>query len=321
MAAALLVLVGAPAAAVAYLLGAETLLARLPERRQRAVRPWVWLGPALVLVGVFLVYPTLHTLWLSFRDAGGRQWVGLANYRYAFQDPAAVTAYRNNILWLVIFTSAATGLGLTIAVLADRVRYETAVKSIVFLPMALSFVAAGVIWKFMYAFRPPGAPQTGTLNAVLAALLPHFQPRAWLVTPPENTLFLIAAGIWVWTGFCAVVLSAALKGVPVEFLESARVDGASDPRIFWQVVLPLIGPTVAVVATTMVVTALKVFDIVYVMTSGSFGTEVIANRMYKEMFTFQHFGRAGALAVLLLVATLPFMVAAARRVQAEEGVR
>ncbi len=316
MAAALLVLIGAPAAAVAYLLGAEWLLARLPERGRRAVRPWVWTGPALVLVGVFLVYPTLHTLWLSFRDATGDRWVGLANYRYAFQDPAAVTAYRNNILWLVLFTAAATGLGLAIAVLADRVRYETTVKSIVFLPMALSFVAAGVIWKFMYAFRPPGAPQTGTLNAVLGVLLPHFQPRAWLVNPPENTLFLIAAGVWVWTGFCAVVLSAALKAVPVEFVEAARVDGASEPRIFRQVVLPLVGPTVAVVATTMVVTALKVFDIVYVMTSGSFGTEVVANRMYKELFTFQHAGRAGALAMLLLAATLPFMIAAARRLQA-----
>ncbi len=318
---AALVIVAAPAASAAYIVGAEAVLSRLSLRGQRAVRPWVWAGPALGFLAAFLVYPALSTLVLSVRDGGGRQWIGLANYRVVLTDPDTRTAVWNNLLWLAGFTGVTVGLGLAVAALADRARYEAAARAIVFLPMALSFTAAGVIWKFIYEFRPTGAPQIGVLNAVLAATVPHFQPRAWLVAPPANTLFLIAAGVWIWTGFCTVVLSAALKGVPADLTDAARVDGAGEARVFWSVVLPTIAPTVAIVAATMVITSLKVFDVVYVMTNGNFGTEVIANRMYKEMFTFQHFGRAGALAVLLLMATAPFMLATVRRLRAEEAAR
>ncbi len=318
---ALLVVVGAPAAAAAYIAAAEAMLARAPSSRQRAIRPWLWAAPALAFIAVFLVYPALSTIALSFRDAAGHRWVGLANYVFAFRSPELLGALWNNVLWLAIFTAATVGLGLLIAILADRVRYGAACLAVVFLPMALSFTAAGVTWKFVYEFRPAGAPQIGLLNAAARAAIPGFLPRAWLIAPPLNTLLLIAVGVWIWTGFCAAVLFAALRSVPAELTDAARVDGAGEARLLGQVVLPTIAPTIAVVATTMAITSLKVFDVVYVTTNGNFGTDVVANRMYKEMFTFQHFGRAGALAVLLLLAAGPVMAATVRRLRAEEALR
>jgi alpha-glucoside transport system permease protein len=318
---AALALAGAPAASVAYILAAELALGRLPVRRRRAFRPWLWLGPALAFVAVFLVYPTLDTLVLSLRDATGAAWVGAANYIYAFQSREVLVALRNTLLWLALFTGLVVAGGLAIAALAERVRYDAAVRGIVFLPMALSFTAAGVIWKFVYEFRPAGAPQIGLLNAVLAAAVRGFEPRAWLVNAPWNTLFLIAAGVWIWTGFAAVVFAAALKAVPAEIVEAARVDGAGEGRVFWQITLPVIGPTTAAVATAMVITALKVFDVVYVMTSGNFDTDVLATRMYHALFVDQHLGRAAALAVILLAATVPVMAANLRRLRGDEAAR
>ncbi|MDR5683257.1 MAG: sugar ABC transporter permease [Armatimonadota bacterium] len=320
-AAVLLVAVGAPLVSAAYVAAAELAIRQLPETTQRRVRPWVWVGPALVFLTVFLVYPTVNTFVLSLRNANGTQWVGLANYVFAFTDREMLIAFRNNMIWLAFFTGLTVSAGLLIAVLAERVRYESIAKGIVFLPMALSFVAAGVIWKFVYEFRPAGTPQIGTLNAVLTGLVPGFQPRAWLVNAPENNFFLVLVGVWMWTGFCAVILSAALKGVPTEVLEAGRVDGAGEVRLFWQITLPMIASTVAVVATTMVITSLKVFDVVYVMTNGNFGTEVIANRMYKELFNIRHFGRASAIAIVLFLAILPVMVANIRRFREQEATR
>jgi alpha-glucoside transport system permease protein len=253
-------------------------------------------------------------------DASSSNWVGLANYGAIFTDPTVLLALRNSVIWIVVFTSATVALGLGIAILADRVPYESALKAAVFLPMATSFVAAGVIWRSMYGYRPPPLPQTGTLNAILDAVLPGFEPQAWLVNnPPLNSLALIAAAVWVWTGFCTVILSASLKGIPGELIDAARVDGASEWQIFRRVVLPFLGPTIAVVATTMVIFALKAFDIVYVMTNGNFETEVIANRMYKEMFNVRDFGRASAIAVVLLAAVAPVMLANIRRFQRGEN--
>jgi len=210
---------------------------------------------------------------------------------------------------------------LLMAVLTDRVRYERAAKTVMFVPMAISFVAASVIWKFVFEFRPAGAAQIGSLNAVLTALFPGFSPVAWLVNLAANNVALITVAVWVWAGFCLVILSAALKGIPAELLEAARVDGANEWQVFRAVTLPLLAPTITVVATTMVIFALKAFDIVYVMTSGNFNTEVIANRMYKEMFTFHNFGRASAIAVILFLATVPVMVANIRHFQEREAGR
>lgn len=318
---AALALAAIPAASAAYILGAEAALARLPTRPRRALRPWVWLAPALAFVAVFLVYPTVDTIVLSLRDATGAAWVGLANYAYAFQSREALVALRNTLLWLGLFTGLVVAGGLGIAAMVERVRYDAAVRGIVFLPMALSFTAAGVIWKFVYEFRPAGAPQIGLLNAVLAALVHGFEPRAWLVGAPWNTLFLIVVGVWIWTGFAAVVFAAALKAVPAEIVEAARVDGAGEWRVFWQITLPVIGPTTAAVATAMVITALKVFDVVYVMTSGNFDTDVLATRMYHALFVDQHLGRAAALAVILLAATVPVMAANLRRLRGDEAAR
>jgi alpha-glucoside transport system permease protein len=285
------------------------------------IRPWLWLLPAFLLLAFYLIYPGINTIRISFMDARSTSYVGLENYKFAFTDPAMLTAFKNNFLWLVFFTGGTVIVGLVIAVLSDRVRYETLVKGIIFLPMAISYVAAGVIWKLVYDFQPAGQSQTGVINAVLVAIFPNFEPKAWLFNTTFNNPALIFIGVWMWTGFCMVVLSAALKGIPQELIEAARVDGATEWQVFRSVILPLMSSTIVVVTTTMVINVLKIFDIVYVMTNGLLGTEVVANRMYKEMFNFRHFGRASALAVILLLATLPVMIVNVRRFQRQEEIR
>ena len=312
---------GVPAVLVGYLGLVEFSLRPFAYRWQARLRPWLWLLPALAFVCVFLVYPMLRTIQFSFMSADSSRFIGLDNYRYLVEDRGARIALRNNALWLVVFTAITVCFGLLLAVLTDRVRYEAIAKSIIFLPMAISFVAAGVIWKFMYDYRPPGLPQTGTVNAALDAVVPGFTPQPWLIQSPENNLALIFAAAWAWTGFSMIVLSAGLKGIPAEVLEAARVDGANDWQAFWRVILPMLAPTLAVVATTMVITSLKVFEIVYVMTSGNFETDVLALRMYREMFSIRHFGRASAVAVLLLLAIVPIMLINIRRFREQEALR
>jgi alpha-glucoside transport system permease protein len=231
-----------------------------------------------------------------------------------------LTAFRNNLLWVALFVPVTVFLGLIMAVILDRVRYESIVKSIIFMPMAISFVGAGVIWKFVYSYRPVGSEQIGILNAFLSFL--GAQPIPWLIERPWiNNICLIIVGIWIWTGFCLVILSASYKGIPRELLEAARVDGANELRIFWKIILPLMKPTIAVVSTTMFINVLKVFDIVYVMTNGSFSTEVIANRMYKEMFIFRNYGRASSIAILLLLFIIPMIIINVQRFREQEAIR
>ncbi|HEY9889863.1 MAG TPA: sugar ABC transporter permease, partial [Candidatus Obscuribacterales bacterium] len=265
------------------------------------------------------VVPTGQTVWLSFLDGRSQTWVGLANYIFAFTDPAMLIAFRNSLAWLVLVTGLSVGLGLAIAVLVDRVRYEAIAKALIFMPLAISFVGASVIWRFMYAYQPPDAPQIGLLNGLLVAL--GQAPVGWLVNPAVNNFALMAIMIWLQTGFAMVLLSAAVKGIPADIIAAARLDGATEWQIFWRITLPLIRPTVAVVATTIVVWVLKVFDIVYVMTGGNLGTEVIASRMIKEMFTFREYGRGSAIAVILLLAVLPVMGMNLRRWQQQEANR
>ncbi|HEX6870879.1 MAG TPA: sugar ABC transporter permease, partial [Micromonosporaceae bacterium] len=206
-------------------------------------------------------------------------------------------------------------------VLVDRVRYEALAKSIIFLPLAISMVAAGVIWKFMYDYRPPGEAQTGTLNALIGTI--GLGPVGWLQSPGFrlSTFALIAIMVWMWTGFAMVIISAALKGIDPELLEAARVDGANEWQVFRKVTLPLLGPTLAVVSTTMIITSLKTFDIVYTLTNGNYDTEVIANLMVKEMFSFGDIGRASAVAVVLLVAIIPIMAFNIRKFRTQEAIR
>jgi len=285
----------------------DDLVSRLPIGIRERVRPFVFVGPAMVILAAYLIYPTIHTLLLSFRDAKSDNFVGLKNYVFALTDPKMLVVLRNNVLWLVFVTGLSVGMGLVIAVMADRIgRWEPVAKSIIFLPMAISAVGASVIWKFIYYYQPPGRPQTGLLNAIVVAL--GSDPLGWLLTRPWNNFFLLVVYIWLLTGFCMVVLSAAVKGVPGELLEAARIDGANEVRIFFSVIIPYIRGTLITITTTVLIMVLKVFDIVFVMTSGQHNTEVIANRMYAEMFKFRNFGRGSALAIILLVAVIPVMI-------------
>jgi alpha-glucoside transport system permease protein len=316
---AVIVVVGVPAAMVGYIALMELLVGLFPYHTRRRVRPWLWVGPALLLLAFYLIYPTLNTAYLSFLNADSTKGVGIENYRYVFTNRDMLDSLKNNVLWLILLTGLTVTFGLLFAVLFDRVKYETVAKALVFLPMAISFVAAGIIWKLMYDYQPPVKPQTGTLNAIVTAL--GGQPVPWLVDRATNNPALIWVGVWVWTGFALVILSAGLKGIPQEIIEAARVDGANEWQILFRITIPMMSSTIAVVATTMVIYALKAFDIVYVMTNGNFGTDVIANRMYKEMFNYNQFGRASAIAVVLLLAIVPVMLININRFRQQEAIR
>jgi alpha-glucoside transport system permease protein len=310
--------------------------------RQGAVTPWLYLAPALLVMTFFIVYPMLNTINLSFKNKDGTAsaaemcvegkscWGIFENYHYALtgeldtSSPKTVwqsfwqSSYGNNLKWVLLMVTGTVALGLLIALLADRVKYEPLAKAIIFMPMAISFVGAGVIWKFVYDFGTQQV-QIGLLNAIVTAL--GGDPVAWLSTPQLNTLALIVVGIWMWTGFCMTILSASLKSVPEEILEAARVDGATEWTVFWRIIVPIIMPTIVVVITTMVINVLKIFDIVYVMTGGNFGTEVIANRMYTEMYINFNTGRGTAVAVVLIIFIVPFMIVNIRRFRQQEAIR
>lgn len=294
---------------------------QLPKRIGERVRPWIFVGPALSVLTLFLVWPTIRTIWLSFRDSDGEEFIGLDNYVYAFTSDVMLTAFRNNIIWLVVGTVGIVGLGLAIATLVDKLqrRSESVAKSIIFVPMAISFVGASIIWGFMYAFRPAGRPQIGLLNSLWTGL--GNDPVLWLSQEPWNTFLLVVVLIWLQTGFAMVILSAAIKSVPEDLLEAARIDGASEFQAFWRVTIPTIKSTIVVVTTTVIILILKVFDIVWVMTSGDFGTEVIASQMIRQAFRFFDDGRGAAIAVVLLLAVIPVMILNVRRFREEESLR
>ncbi|HEX9045156.1 MAG TPA: sugar ABC transporter permease [Candidatus Limnocylindrales bacterium] len=310
-----LVVLAVPAVLVGYVLTIEAFAGRLPRSVGDRIRPWLWLLPAFAFVLVFLIYPMIATILRSLYGSAEGKFVGAENYVHFFTSSQTLAALGNNILWLVFLTGLTVGIGLIVAVLVDRVRYESVVKTVIFLPMAISFVAAGVIWRFMYELNP----SVGTLNAVVVAL--GGQPVPWLINAPLNTFMLIVVGVWMQAGFAMVILSAGLKGISTELLEAARVDGANERQVFRSIMLPLLMPTIAVITTTIVIIALKTFDIVYTMTNGNFDTEVIANRMYKELFNYGQPGQASATAVILLVAVVPVMLFNIRRFQQQEAIR
>jgi len=298
--------------------------------RQKVGIPWLYLAPALVVMTVYIVYPGLRTLYLSFRNADSSAWATQScvagqpcwgifeNYRYALTSSEMLTSLRNNLIWIVLMVSGTLLIGLLIATLADRVKYEALAKSIIFLPMAISFVGAGVIWKFVYDYGSSQV-QIGLLNAIVTAL--GGKPVAWLTIPYVNTIALNVVGIWMWTGFCMTILAAALKNVPVEILEAARIDGAGEWAVFWQIMVPMIAPTITVVITTMIINVLKVFDIVYVMTGGNYETDVIANQMYFQMYKAFQTGRGTAIAILLVVLIIPVMMINLSRFREQEASR
>ena len=317
---AIVAVVGVPAALVGYILLTERLIQVLPERRQGRIRPRFWIAPALLFLFVFLIYPTLNTIVLSFLDAQSKNFVGLDNYAWFIQDKGTLEALRNSVLWVVFMTAGVVGLGLLIAILVDRVRYEPLAKSVIFVPLAISFVAAGIIWQFMYQYQDPTRTQTGTLNALIGLI--GLGPTRFTQEQPLNNFALIFIGIWMWTGFAMVILSAGLKGISTELLEAARVDGANEWQVFRGIILPLLMPTIFVVGTTIVITALKSFDIVFTVTNGNFGTDVIAREMWQQMFTPPgNFGRASAVAIVLLLAIIPFMAINVKRFREQEAIR
>jgi alpha-glucoside transport system permease protein len=284
---------------------ANSLVELLPPRATETLRPYIFVGPAIVVLSIFLVAPAVGTIIQSFTEVPEGEGP-LYNYGQAFTDPALLVALRNNAIWLILAPAGALLIGLAFAGLVDRVKREAFAKSFIFLPLCISGAGVAVIWRFIYEWRPEGQPQIGILNAIVTAF--GGEPVAWLQEIPINTLALIVAFIWIQTGFAMVILSAAIKGVPVELLEAARIDGAGEMQTFLRIVLPSIRGSIITVFTVTAIAVLKVFDIVYVTTNGNFETDVVANRMFNEMFRFRNFGFATALAVILLVAVVPIMV-------------
>ncbi|GAA3066668.1 carbohydrate ABC transporter permease [Streptosporangium carneum] len=282
------------------------LVDRVPMRRRAWPHATILLAPALLLLGVGLVAPAVRTTLLSFMSGDGRRWAGLDNYVWMFTRPEALTVLRNTVVWVLLVPPLVTSVGLVYAVLVDRTRFEALARSLLFLPMAISFVGAGVVWRFVYAYRAEGQEQIGLLNQLVVSV--GGQPRQWLQEPPLNTLFLVAVMVWIQAGFATVVLSAAIKGIPGEIVEAARLDGASPRQLFFRVTLPSIRSAVAVVLVTQSIGTLKLFDVVRTMTGGQFDTGVIANEMYDQAFRYGETGRGAALAVLLFVLVTPVVV-------------
>lgn len=268
------------------------------------VQPYVFVGPALVILLYFLAIPTVRTFYISLFNANGTEFVGLANYVAIFTTSAMFTAFRNNLLWILFGASFCVVGGLIIAVLADRSRFESGAKSLIFMPMAISMVGASIIFNLMYAINP----NIGLLNAIYTTITGN-TPIAWKAEyQPFNNFFLIFVMVWLQTGYSMVLFSAAIKGIPSEILEAARVDGANEVQVFFQIMIPSIMGTIIVVATTVVIFTLKIFDAVWVMTGGQFDTQVIATQFYREYFTAQNAGYGSAIAIVLLILVIPVMI-------------
>ncbi len=282
--------------------GVGSLVGRLRPKWRDRILPWVFVGPALILLTVYLLYPGVATVARSLFDNQGA--LTLDNYN-AMTKPDFIEILRNNVIWLIVATAGSVGLGLIIAGLFDRIRREALAKTFVFLPLAISLIGASVIWGFMYAWEPAQQPQIGLLNAIIVGLGGEAIP--WFTTSPLNIPAEIVIMIWLQTGFAMVVLSAAIKGVSTEIIEAARLDGASERQLFFQIIVPSIRGSIITVTTTIAIVTLKIFDIVYVTTGGRFHDDVVANRMFHEMFQFFNDGRAAAMATLLFVAVLPVM--------------
>jgi alpha-glucoside transport system permease protein len=294
----------------------------LPDSIRGGVRPYVFVGPALVILAVFLVYPVINTIIISFGDRQGEGWVGLDNYEFVFTDESMLRSIRNTAGWIIIVPAVAVSVGLAFATLADRLRRgEQVAKSLIFMPMAISFVGAAVTWRLIYGFRPEGfGTNIGLLNGIKSGL--GLSPTPWLQEKPWNNLLLMVIMIWIQTGFAMVVLSAAIKSIPDEIIEAARIDGASEWQVFRRIIVPSIAPTIAVVTTYMVINAMKVFDIVFVIGNAETNeTEVIAERMIDWFFLSNHDGRGAAIAVILFLAVIPVMVWNVRQFRAQEAAR
>ena len=277
------------------------------EQWKKRIQPWLFLAPAIFLLSVYLIFPVIETIRLSFFNFGGFDFVGFKNYIWAFDDPDFKMAIINNLLWLFVVPTLSVVFGLLVAVLADKVAWGTIAKSLIFMPMAISFVGASVIWKFVYDYRGPDADQIGSLNAFV--MLFGADPEAWITIPFWNNFFLMIILIWIQTGFAMVIFSAAIRSIPEETLEAARIDGANEIIIFSKIIIPQIIGTILVVWTTITIIVLKIFDIVLAMTNGQWGTEVLANLMFDWMFRGGgDSGRGSVIALTIMIAVIPIMI-------------
>jgi alpha-glucoside transport system permease protein len=300
----------------------NNLVEKLSDDWTARLQPFVFIGPAMAILAWYLAIPTIRTFWISLFDRNGPEeglnliqqltssaFVGLSNYAAVFTERLMIEAFRNNLMWIIFGSTFSVAFGLIIAVLADRSRFEKLAKSLIFLPMAISFVGASIIWNFIYEYRPVNQPQIGLLNSIVVSL--GGLPRAWaqwVDISPWNNLFLIVIVIWLQAGYAMVLFSAALKGIPEELMEASRVDGANEFQIFFRIMIPYIQGTIITVWTTVVIFTLKIFDVVWVMTGGQFGTHVIATQFYRQSFTNRNSGFGSAIAIVLLIAVIPVMI-------------
>lgn len=320
------------------------LVERLSPEWTARLQPFVFVGPAIAMLTWFLALPAIRTFYISLFGRNGppdlpvtmiftapgeyfaaisSQFAGLDSYVAVFTDRLMLGAFRNNILfWIGVATPLTVIAGLLIAVLADRSKFERTAKSLIFMPMAISFVGASVIWNFIYEVSPPDSPQIGLLNAVVAGL--GGTPHGWTnytAIAPWNNLFLVVIVLWLQTGYAMVLFSAAIKGIPEELLEAARVDGANEIQIFFRIMIPYILGTIITVTTTIIIFTLKIFDVVWVMTGGQYGTDVIATQFYRQSFINRNAGYGSAIAIVLLIAVIPVMIYNLRQIREEEAFR
>ncbi|WP_116598528.1 carbohydrate ABC transporter permease [Primorskyibacter marinus] len=278
--------------------------------RANIIRPWLFLFPAVFALGLYLAYPVVETLRLSVTQripGGGSEFVGLDNYTQMFGEQKFWEAMRNNMMWLLVVPAVSTAMGLLVAQLTDRIKWGAIAKSLIFMPMAISFVGAAVIWKLVYDARPPGTEQIGVLNAIYVGLMDG-EPQQWLTTPFWNNFFLMIVLVWIQTGFAMVILSAALRGIPEETVEAAIVDGAGPFQVFFKIKVPQIMGTIVVVWTTITIVVLKIFDIVFAMTNGQWETQVLANYMYDKLFRSNDWGVGSASAMVIMLLVTPILV-------------
>ena len=278
----------------------------ISHRYENSIRSIIFIAPAFLVLFTFILFPVFETIRLSFYDKFGREFIGFDNYLWAIKDNEFRRSILNNLGWLLIVPTLSTFFGLVIANLTDRIWWGTIAKSIIFMPMAISFVGAGVIWKFIYDYRGVDDQQIGLLNAIVVSF--GLEPQAWLTIPIWNNLFLMAIMIWIQTGLALVIFSAALRGIPKETLDAARIDGASEFRIFWSIIIPFLEQTILVIWTIITILVLKVFDIIYAMTNGQWQTEVLANLMYDWMFRGGgDSGRGSVLAFCIMIGVIPIL--------------
>jgi alpha-glucoside transport system permease protein len=293
----------------------------LPGRVEDKLKPWLYILPAYVAIAVYLLYPSVVAFIASFQDATGESWVGLENFRRLLTNEGFHQTLFNTLLWMIIVPVVTVILGLAVAVLADRLkpRYENLSKTIVFLPMAISMVGAATVWRFVYAYRPEGQDQIGLQNAIVTGL--GADPVPWLQQSQFhlNSLLLMVMLLWAQIGFGMVLLSSAIKGVPVDTVEAAHIDGANDRQTFFRVVVPQMKGTIVTVFITTLIAAMKTFDVVYVMTSGQFNTNILGVEFYRQLTSNFNSGAASAIVVMLLIATLPVMVYQVRHFREQEA--